>query len=197
MCDSFLGEISFFAFDRIPKGWLPCDGRALDISKYTALYSLIGNAFDGKPTVGKFKLPDLCGRTPIGLFNDYSTIKDNRVVDDNGQIITELGISGGKETVVITEKHIPGHTHYMSYTTTNPPVSGALSGALLSMAQRASSTPVTAIDPGNTYGPPDSTIAINPASLSSAGKNAPHENRQPYLVLLACICVEGLYPPRS
>ncbi|MBN2789707.1 MAG: hypothetical protein JXR69_05930 [Candidatus Delongbacteria bacterium] len=31
----------------------------------------------------------------------------------------------------------------------------------------------------------------------ASGGNTPHENMQPFLTIRYCICVEGLYPPRS
>jgi microcystin-dependent protein len=43
---------------------MPCDGRALNVNEYAALYSLIGTKFggDGKTS---FKIPDLTGKSPI------------------------------------------------------------------------------------------------------------------------------------
>jgi microcystin-dependent protein len=66
--DSYLGQISYFAYTRSFRGWLPCDGRLLPISQNMALYSLLGNTYggDGHST---FALPDLRGRVVVGVNN--------------------------------------------------------------------------------------------------------------------------------
>lgn len=53
-----LGTIQAFAFDRIPNGWLLCDGKSLKINEYPELYQAIGTTFGGDG-VKKFALPDL------------------------------------------------------------------------------------------------------------------------------------------
>ena len=37
--EAFLGQIMLFAGSFTPKGWLPCDGRALPIRENTAMFS--------------------------------------------------------------------------------------------------------------------------------------------------------------
>ena len=65
-----IGTIQAFAFTRIPKGWLFCDGRLLSKDEYTDLYNVIGYTFGGKRN--KFALPDLRGRFIRGWNNDGS-----------------------------------------------------------------------------------------------------------------------------
>jgi hypothetical protein len=59
--DPFVGEIMFVGFQYCPKGWLPADGREMNISANTALFSLLGTTYggDGRTT---FDLPDLRGQ---------------------------------------------------------------------------------------------------------------------------------------
>ena len=54
----FLGEIEWFPYPFCPVGWLPTDGRLLEISQNTALFSLIGTNFGGNATTN-FALPML------------------------------------------------------------------------------------------------------------------------------------------
>jgi len=56
--DPLVAEIRPFAFNFAPEGWARCEGRLLPIQSYTALFSLLGNAFggDGART---FAIPDL------------------------------------------------------------------------------------------------------------------------------------------
>lgn len=66
----FIGEIQLVAADQLTEAtdWLSkvttCDGRALKVNDYPALFSLIGTKFggDGKTT---FNLPDLRGQSPV------------------------------------------------------------------------------------------------------------------------------------
>lgn len=53
-----LSEVRLMPYATAPRGWLPCDGRAMPVAKYQALFALLGKAFggDGKKT---FKLPNL------------------------------------------------------------------------------------------------------------------------------------------
>ncbi len=46
--ESYLGEIRLFPLTWSPDGWLPCDGRSMNIQQNQALYSLIGTQFGGK-----------------------------------------------------------------------------------------------------------------------------------------------------
>ena len=56
-----IGTIQAFAFNGIPKGWLPCDGRQLQISEYPDLFRVIRFTFGGDKKESFF-LPDLRGR---------------------------------------------------------------------------------------------------------------------------------------
>lgn len=53
--------------DRVPNGWLPCDGRSLARSAYPSLFASIGTAHGG--TGANFNLPDLRGRFLRGVDN--------------------------------------------------------------------------------------------------------------------------------
>ena len=91
--EPFLGEIRAFAFSRVPNGWLPCDGRQLQIQPNVALFALLGIRYggDGKTT---FNLPDLRGRTPVCYGPGMA-----------------MGLKEGTETVTLTSAQVPPHTH--------------------------------------------------------------------------------------
>lgn len=55
---SSCGLIALFPYTFTPKGWLSCDGQLLEISRYSTLYSLLGNQFGGNGTT-TFALPHL------------------------------------------------------------------------------------------------------------------------------------------
>ena len=63
--DELIGTVKLFAGNYSPVGWFLCDGRLLQISQYSALFSVIGTAYggDGRTT---FALPDMRGRVAVG-----------------------------------------------------------------------------------------------------------------------------------
>jgi microcystin-dependent protein len=54
----YLGEIAMFAGTFEPMGWMFCDGRELQVTQYSALYSILGNYYGGNGST-TFNLPDL------------------------------------------------------------------------------------------------------------------------------------------
>ena len=63
--DPFIGEVSLFAGNFAPGGWMFCNGQLLSISQNTALFSILGTTYGGNGTTN-FALPDLRGRTIVG-----------------------------------------------------------------------------------------------------------------------------------
>ena len=61
----YLGQICMFPWSWAPTGWLPCDGRLLQIAPNTSLFSLIGTEFggDGKTS---FAIPKLAALGAVG-----------------------------------------------------------------------------------------------------------------------------------
>ncbi len=68
--ETFIGAIELFPFSFEPLYWFLCDGRLLQISQYSPLYSLLGNQFGGDG-VTTFALPNLLGTEPIPGTNFY------------------------------------------------------------------------------------------------------------------------------
>ncbi len=66
--DPFLGQIIMFAGNFAPRGWALCDGQLLQISSYSALFSILGTTYGGDGRV-TFALPELRGRVPIHAGN--------------------------------------------------------------------------------------------------------------------------------
>jgi microcystin-dependent protein len=180
--EPFLGEIRLFPWGFTPSGWLPCDGRQMLLQQNAALYSLLGIQYggDGKTT---FNLPDLRGRVPMhkGLGRD--------------NMMYTQGQAGGSETVTLTAANLPQHTHVVLSDATG----NATTAAVLPTAN-VPAVPVNAkvSTLPNLYAPVGSpTQPLDASAVQATGGNAPHENRQPYLVLNYCIAVQGLYPPRD
>ncbi len=57
---AYTGEVRTFAGEKLPKGWLPCDGKEYDQTAYPRLFAAISDLW-GSQTAGKFRVPDLRG----------------------------------------------------------------------------------------------------------------------------------------
>lgn len=168
--DPYLGEIRLFGFTFAPVDWLPCDGRLLPISQYTALFSLLATTYggDGRTT---FAIPDLRGRVPVG------------VGQGPGLSPQTQGQAAGSETITLTPPQLPPHSHTVAAsataTTKNP------SGALPGVTGAGSSYDTAA------------GLTMSAAMIGGGGSSAPVPILQPYLVLNWCIATNGIFPPRS
>lgn len=56
--EPMVGEISIFAGDFPPKGYMFCEGQELPIPQHSALYTILGNRYGGDGKT-RFALPDL------------------------------------------------------------------------------------------------------------------------------------------
>lgn len=174
----FFGQIIAFAGSYYMDGWLPCDGRALNINGNEPLYTLLGTTYggDGKTT---FNIPDLRGRTPICAGQHANVATNTNFV---------MGARGGTESVTLTNTNMPAHTHPL-YATTNTGVSGT--GAI-PINQVFAASPVTA----------DLVYGTIPTSWSQAGSwisatannGAAHNNMMPFIAVNWLICTGGIFP---
>lgn len=172
--DPFLGEIRLMAFNLVPKGWLPCDGRIMQVNGNQALYALLGNNYGGTaPTT--FALPDLRGRVPQVL-NLRSTQK--------------LGEAQGVEQVSLALNQIPSHSHVMYANNANGTKRNPTNN-LLAIA------PVPLYASPSTAPPPNTMLTLNSESVGNTGGGQGHNNMQPFLVLNFYIATLGLFPPHQ
>lgn len=175
MAEFYVGEIRLFAFDQYaPANFLPCDGRALNVADYQALFSLIGTLYGGNGTMN-FKLPDLRGRSPV----HYGQL--------TGGSNYALAQAVGVEQVQLTSATVPPHNHIVSVTKT----------AATGMIPSASNAPgdvggnfyyCEEAQAGTLFQTAAQTVAVD------GGGNQPHLNIQPSLILSYAIAVNGLYP---
>jgi microcystin-dependent protein len=109
----------------IPKGYLLCDGAEVSQSQYSKLFETIGFSYRVGTLQGSgtFSLPDLRGRSPIGLDNMNNQIQVNTtagvpiytVSATAGRVTnafaSNLGGSAGQEKIILTVGNLPEHTH--------------------------------------------------------------------------------------
>ena len=182
----YIGEIRLFPYPTLmPNGWHLCDGQALPVNQYQALYALLGNRYGGNTS--SFNLPNLNGRTIIGMG------------PAPGRSVYTIGIAGGTEMVALTDPiTLPPHNHLMN-AATNYDQGGANTNF-----PGNSNVPVSATQPSKNAGTVNlytntvtPVVALAPV-ITADGAGAPHENRMPYLAMKYCICVTGgIYPQRE
>ncbi|QHS51741.1 phage tail protein [Edaphobacter sp. 12200R-103] len=176
MSDQYLGEIRPTAFNFAPVGWALCQGQILPISRYTALFSLLGTYFGGNGTT-TFSLPDLRGRVGIGLGTG------------TGLSPYTIGESAGEENVSLTLNQIPLHSHLAS-ANANPGGNTSPQGSVWTQVNDGAGTSY------NDYAPPPPNVTMPPTTLSPTGGSQPMNILQPYLTLNYIIALEGIFPPR-
>jgi len=161
---------------RAPEGqWKIADGSLLNITDNGALFSLIGTNFGGDGTT-TFALPDMRGRTPIGIGQGVGL----------SQSFT-IGQTGGAEVVALTYETMPAHTHSFNASSAANDTHSAASTHIGSFRNNV-----------YTSTPPVTGQIMNKQILSSAGHSSPLpvNNVQPSLIFTWCIAVTGLYPSR-
>lgn len=103
-----VGVIEMFAGSTAPNGWLVCDGSTVSRKTYSDLFKVIGTTYGAGNSNTTFTLPDMRGRTPIG------------VGTGSGLTARTLAATTGAETVTLSASNIPtittgtqsaNHTH--------------------------------------------------------------------------------------
>ena len=174
MASPFIGEIKTFGFSFAPRHHAFCDGRILNISQNTALFSLLGTTYGGNGT-STFGIPDLRGRVSIH--------------QGSGPGLTprSMGQLAGTETVALTVANLPSHTHQLRADSAIAPLSGSSpSSTFLANSARTSR-----------YASGTANSALSSQAIALQGSGTGHENMQPYLALNYCIALAGVFPSRS
>jgi microcystin-dependent protein len=173
MSEPYIGEIRLLPYTFAPKDWAYCNGQLMDISQHTPLYAVIGNNYggDGRTT---FALPNLQGRIAMG------------VGQGPGTSYHPLAQMTGSATANLSPEQLPAHNHEV-VCDTNGGTTNSPKGAFIGKDRKSK---IYQDDP-------TSFVPMAAEQLQSSGGGEPHANIQPFIVVNYCICIEGLFPPRS
>jgi microcystin-dependent protein len=181
--DPFLAEIIMFGGNFAPRGWAKCEGQLLPIAQYSALFSLLGTMYggDGRTTFG---LPDMRGRTPIGVGRGPG-LSDYR-----------QGPGGGHEQVYLNVTNLPAHNHSAAGTVKasfTPPTGG---GSLTNPNGANLSSSGETIYTNNAT---NVNMAANNVTVTvgNTGGNIPFSVVQPWCAVQFIIALQGVFPSRS
>jgi len=184
MGDFFIGEVRAFAANRVPKQWESCDGQLLPLNSATRpLFTLIGNRFGGDGRLN-FAVPNLNGRAPMGAGAG------------EGLTARALATSDGVETVLLGMEHYPPHNHAFCTAggwADGPTANDSSIAWANVLGQGGKPTPVNVYHIAGL-----DLVALDAHSIQgySCGEQGPHNNMQPFLPVLLCMAVQGIYPPR-
>ena len=166
--EPFRSEMRAFAFGYCPENWTMAAGQTMAVASNQALFSLMGVTYGGNGTAN-FQLPDLRGRTPLGL--GTSSL---------GQTYA-WGQRARQETVTLTTAQVPANQHGQIATTAEATHATPTANALLAQAQNA-----------GLY--VDSAAADTQLTTATAGDGQPIATRDPYLAITWCVATNGVFP---
>ena len=134
------GAVMPWTSDVIPDGWLMCDGQAVSRSENSKLFAVIGTTYGAGNGSSTFNLPDLRGRTVVGLDN-MGGVSANVLT---GAWAKNTGGMFGEEKHVLTTGEMPAHVHdtkgtYVHYSNVGPNGSMETTGAFSMSTQSAGS----------------------------------------------------------
>lgn len=172
MAEPFIGEIRMFAGNFAPRDWAICAGQSMQISKYDALYALLGTAYGGDGRTNFF-LPDLRGRTAV--HQGQGAGLSNRV----------MGERFGTNRVTLSTEMMPLHSH---------PVQASLNEANLTDPTNAvlakASAAIYSVAEPPVYEMPEDMVEMT-------GNDESHNNMMPYQSLNFIIALKGIFPSRN
>jgi microcystin-dependent protein len=111
-----------------------------------------------------FALPDLRARTPIHVGNGHT-----------------VGERGGEQAHTLSVTEIPTHVHSAMASPSNGDVATP-GGSVLAAAS------------GLYLQPPSALTSLDPSSVTKVGGSQAHLNMQPFLTVMFCIALQGIFP---
>lgn len=190
--DPYIGSLCMTAANYCPRGYLEANGQLVEVSEYTALFSLIGVTYggDGRNTFG---LPDMRSRTPVGAGKGPGL----------SQVL--LGSIRGVESRLLTLATLPTHIHEATFdaegglqaSTADGKSAAPSSTSFLGTVKVGIGTaPSLYTTDGSKLTPIQGLNIDGGIEIGATGGSQPFGIVPPQLGLLYCIAGEGMFPPR-
>lgn len=96
-----VGEIRAFGGSTVPSKWKVCDGSLISRTTYEKLFTALGTTWGGGDGETTFALPDMKGRTLIGVGEN----------SENGHTAHTLGQMAGEEAHTLSVGELAKHSH--------------------------------------------------------------------------------------
>lgn len=223
--EAFMGTIMAVGFNFAPRGWAMCNGQVMPIAQNSALFALLGTTYGGDG-VSTFGLPDLRGRTAVGIGQGPGLT--NVVQGQKWGTESTTAVVTGAVSVSIGADNLPKHTHPVTVAgnqltaTSTLNVTATTGGATPSAGMTLGSGGTGGSGMANIYAAADVTpnIALNTASVTTkidgqlsitsgpndgngTAINAPVTATgqvgvaQPSIGVNYIICLQGLFPARN
>jgi len=199
----YLGSICMMAGTYCPRGFEKTEGQLLPIRQYQSLYAIIRTTYGGDGTT-TFALPDLRGRSPVGVGTGLGLSE-----------VVQAGQRRGVETVTQTLDTLAPHTHVItsgtatSLTGTIDVVPGAADGTtdptpgttyhLGAVGGKAASGPYTTTAPTGVTPAKVGGVSVTLGAVQAqpTGRGMPETNLPPQMGIVFCIATDGVFPPRN
>jgi len=189
MSSPYYAEIRILPFSFAPRDWADCAGQIMQVQQNSVLFALLSNIYGGNGQT-TFGLPDLRARAPLhvgGISGQKPPLS-----------AYQLGGAGGSNSETLSLAQIPNHNHEVTVGW-NPP------NTLDETANTSGNSYLTNIAGNVQAYLPNFTgtnaVPLNVATIGVAGGQngvaLPHENRQPFLAVRFCICMQGNFPSRN
>ena len=159
----------------VPKGWLLCDGTAVQVKSYGRLYQAIGDSYGISALPGiLFKLPNLKGRFIVG-YNSLEPTQTPTFGQFQGDPFT-FGQYGGEFNHVLSESEIPSHTHEIEV--------APAERRFLAYPHQAGEDRVEQDQGTPPDGPGSTLVKVNfNTTMLNYGGSRPHNTTPPYMAL--------------
>lgn len=153
------GSVFHMAANSVPAGFLACNGQLVSRTTYAALFAVIGVVYGVGDGVSTFAVPDMGSKFAMGADGTNA-----------------VGTTGGSASVTLTDAQVPPTAILATHPTTGVTLAdqNMLSKSIDGLAPQ---------DVDDDGGP----AYLSSASLNVAGGGLGHENRPPFMALLAII----------
>lgn len=99
--------------EKVPIGYLPCDGREVSRTEYSALFNVIGTSFGNGDTINTFNVPDLRKRFLEGANGNVGTRHKAGLPNIGGTLYFDIGTSGSSGYGALKDTHYKNVAGYV------------------------------------------------------------------------------------